>query len=111
MTDVKDRLRGLSEEDQNGTQQRQTDEQGDSSTGDKVEDRDKVQALVPPSVKQQVEETWQKISGICSLSGREVPLKNNFYTAALLHGVNDLEAIAEHLGISDAYDEYRDVIE
>jgi hypothetical protein len=44
------------------------------------------------------------------LANRNEPLKNDFYAAAFRYGHQDVEAIAEHLGLDDAYDEHVEMV-
>lgn len=90
--------------------------ESDSNNGtgpgaDTVRSRSSLQAFIPEQVKERIESAWSNIRKTCVLSDRDEPMKNDFYTAVLVHGIENMKSVAEHLDLSEAYDEYADVIE
>ena len=72
--------------------------------------RKSVQAYVPPAEKESPEDTWRQVKALCNLANTDEPAKNDFYTAALREGYTNFEAMMGHLGLSEPYDEYGDIL-
>jgi hypothetical protein len=87
------------------------DQDGSTATAGTVRSRSSLQMMIPDGVKDRVESTWSAIRKVCVLADVEPPMKNDFYTSILLHGLDNIEQVAEHLGISEEFEEYRSAIE
>jgi predicted secreted protein len=74
------------------------------------EQRESFQAYIPADDKGQIEEVWRKVKALFSLSDREEPPKNDFYAAVLKHGYTNLEGIADHLDVSESYEQHKEMI-
>jgi hypothetical protein len=72
--------------------------------------RKSVQAYVPPSEKENLEQSWRRVKALCNLADTDEPPKNDFYTAALREGYSNFEEMVKCLGLSEPYREYGDLI-
>jgi hypothetical protein len=72
--------------------------------------RESFQAYIPPEDKEGIEATWRKVKALCSLSDQEEPAKNDYYSAVVREGYNNLEKIAEFLDLKEEYERNKGVL-
>lgn len=69
--------------------------------------RESFQAYIPDKDKKSIENVWRKVKAVCSLSGLEEPSKNDFYTAVIRYGYENIDKIADHLNVLEEYETHK----
>jgi hypothetical protein len=114
--DSNDGLNGVADHDATERNEVTSGNDGTESTDGKTSKeglkarRKSVQAYVPPTEKESLEDTWRQVKALCNLANTDEPAKNDFYTAALREGYTNFEAMMGHLDLSEPYEEYGDIL-